>query len=181
MADVIDVLFGCVRVEVGSGHVEVSGDALPPVVLVRAPDAAVRVGIPIGTRDASALALTVDGEPVELRPARGGLTRRSYRVAVRRGADDLLFTPSSPTTARLVRGRRYRGDNELGTFERADGSLLPARWSEDVSALGVRVAGLGPLPWEAAVGYALAAAFGTGAQFFLGLLLEGSEHVSGPG
>lgn len=177
----IDVLFGCVLVEVGSGRVEVTGDELPPVVLVRAPGATVRADIPIGTRDAAALALTVDDEPVELRPSRGGLTRRSYRVAVRRGTDDLLFTPSSPTTARLVRGSRYRGDNEVGTFERADGSLLTAQWSEDISALGVRVAGLAPLPWEAAVGYALAAAFGTGAQFLLGALLEGSEHVSGPG
>lgn len=183
MTELDDHLFGAVKVDAAAGQVSLAGDAVPEVVLTRAPGVELRKGIPIGTRDAAALTLLVAGEPAVVRPGRGGLMRGSHRVRVRHGGDDLLFTPSSPTTARLVRGRSYRGDNEMGTFERVDGDLLPAVWSTDVSVLGGRFRAGAPIPepWEAAVGYVLAAAFGTGAQFLLMLMLEGGEQVSGPG
>lgn len=180
MIDIDDDLFGAVRIaaDLTRGRVLVTGDALPEAVLTRTGDAPRRRGIPIGTRDAAALALVVAGAPAELRPSRGGLTRRSYRVRVRLGDTDLLCTPSSPGTARLVRGRRYDGHNEMGTFERVDGEPVAAVWTEDVTVLG-RVAArhLTPGPAEATVGYALVTAFGAGAQIALAALFEGAGSV----
>jgi hypothetical protein len=50
---------------------------------------------------------------------------------------DVLFTPNSPTTNRLVRGTRYRGDNEMGTYECIDRDPIAAEWNADVTVLGL--------------------------------------------
>lgn len=174
-----DAVFGAVTIrhDAAAGRVAVHGEGLPEVVVHRTPDVPLLAWVPIGTRDPTALALSVAGARQELHPAKGGLTRRSYRVRARVGTTDLLFAPSSPSTSRLVRGLRHRGDDELGTFERVDGEVVPAVWSQDQSLLGVTATGPRPEPEEAAVGYALAAAFGTGAQFFLAALLDGAGRA----
>lgn len=162
----IDPLLGEISARQLDGHVSVQGKEIPPAELVNTGHER-RDGIPIGTRRAGDLRLVVDGREWALRPGPAKLTRRSYRVAVDAPGDALLFTPSGPETSRLVRGHRYRGDNELGQFTRtADGTVL-ATWSEDMTALGVTAKALRPVPAEVAAGYVLALGFGTGAQFFL--------------
>lgn len=118
--------------------------------------------VPIGTRDAAALSLHLDGAPVILRPGPGRYMRGSYRVIVRHGGSTYRFRPKSPDTSRLTRD----GDR-LGDFEvRGDGTI-DVSWHDGVT----------PAAQDAAVGFVLAAAFGTGAQFFVMMLLDLLGHV----
>ncbi|MFH9723695.1 hypothetical protein ACH4M4_12120 [Streptomyces sp. NPDC017254] len=129
-----------------AGTLRVSGYELPTVELVRAPGTRPDTHTPIGTRKPALLALTVDGEPAALRPARARLLRRSYRVDVRVDGIRYRLVPSSHLDSRLTRnGRR------LGTLESAGDGRVDADWA------------VAPTPLDRAVGTALAAAFGTGA------------------
>ncbi|MEV4944298.1 hypothetical protein [Streptomyces sp. NPDC053755] len=131
-----------------AGRLRVSGHGLPTVELVRAAGARTNRLVPIGTRDRAALALSVDGRPARIRPARGRLLRRSYRVdATVLGARYRLL-PCSHVASRLLRdGRR------LGTLESSGDGRVAADWTAPAA----------PSPLDIAVGTALAAAFGTGA------------------
>lgn len=163
-----DEIFGALAWRLESHRVVVSGDRIPEVTIVRTGADDPLPWIPIGTRRPELLDMTLAGDPVVLLPGPGRFSRRSYRVAVETTDGPLLSTPCSPTAARLVRGRSYRGDNELGIFERADDdNAVTCAWSSTVTALGVTVEALVPTPHEAAVGHALALAFGTGAQLLL--------------
>ncbi|MEW1696475.1 hypothetical protein ACIQCR_01035 [Streptomyces sp. NPDC093249] len=129
-----------------AGTLRVSGYELPTVELVRAPGTRPDAHTPIGTRRAALLALTVDGEPARLRPARGRLLRYSYRVDVRTDGVHYRLVPCGSDTSRLLRdGRR------LGTLIRSGGGLIIERWES------------APTPRDRALGTALAVAFGTGA------------------
>ncbi|GAA2242896.1 hypothetical protein GCM10010145_06550 [Streptomyces ruber] len=144
---------GAVSVELSGEHgdtlVVTGGDAIPRVVLTRAPEAEVDEQIVIGTRDPRHLRMTVGGDDAEITPARGRLTRRSYRVDVSYAGAAYRLVPVSVGTSRLTRdGKR------LGKFS-SDGDLrVIAEWEEGAEVV----------PADAAVGYALAAAFGTGGQ-----------------
>ncbi|WP_079126091.1 hypothetical protein [Streptomyces sp. ERV7] len=131
-----------------AGAVTVSGDGLPRVELRRTggePDA----HTPVGTRAGDRLTLTVDGEPAVLTVAKGRITRRSYRVDAVLGGVRHRLVPDSLTGSRLLRdGRR------LGTLQCDGDGRVDADWHEDAKVL----------PLDVSLGYALAAAFGTGAQ-----------------
>ncbi|GHE13657.1 hypothetical protein [Streptomyces alanosinicus] len=146
-----DDLFGeiTVRLDSREGEVTVEGESVPRVVLRRAAGTDVADHIPIGTRDGTLLILTVDGEEAVVTPARGRLTRRSYRVDVRHAGHARRLVPDSIPGSRLLRDGRHVGDFSSS----GDGRVL-VEWREDA----------GPNATDAALGYALAAAFGTGAQ-----------------
>ncbi|MFE1271641.1 hypothetical protein [Streptomyces sp. NPDC058758] len=129
-----------------AGTLRVTGAGLPAVELVRAPGTPADAHTPIGTRRAALLTLTVDGAPAVIRPARGRLLRRSYRVDVRVGGHRYRLVPCSYGESRLSRdGRR------IGTLESSGDGRVSDAWDA------------GPTPLDLAVGTALAAAFGTGA------------------
>ncbi|GAA3906861.1 hypothetical protein GCM10022244_16190 [Streptomyces gulbargensis] len=129
-----------------AGTLRVSGHGLPTVELVRAPGTEPDAHTPIGTRKAALLRLTVDGEPAVVRPARGRLLRRSYRVDVRTGGHRHRLVPTSYDTSRLTRdGRR------VGSLISSGDGRVTDTWED------------GATPLDIAVGTALAAAFGTGA------------------
>lgn len=129
-----------------AGTLRVSGHGLPTVELVRAPGTAPDAHTPIGTRRAALLTLTVDGQPATLRPARGRLLRRSYRVDVRTGGARYRLVPRSYKESRLTRNGRRVGELQSS----GDGRVIDT-WEP------------GATPRDIAVGNALAAAFGTGA------------------
>jgi hypothetical protein len=140
------------------GAVEVTGDRLPAVVVRHSDVAEVSPYAPIGTRRAEHLTLSVAGTPGTLAPARGRFTRASHRVeATVRGARYRL-RPSDAVSSRLTRDGRTLGELMLEpeTIE------LMAAWSPDGDVQ----------PQDVAVGYALATAFGTGAEHALVLLLN---------
>lgn len=174
---VADPIFGTISWQLDPGRLLVTGDGVPDVELVYTGSVEPRQGIPIGTRRRRDLSMTVGGQDIDLRPGTGRLTRRSYRIAVGTPAGDLLFTPCTPAESRLVRGSSYRGDNELAMFERAADGGVFATWSASVTALGVVVKAPTPEPAEAAIGYALAAGFGTGARLFLAACMDALEQL----
>ena len=156
-----------VTIDVSDGRVAVTvalAGTTGTAVIERHDGTALAKHIPIGTRDARRLTMTVDGAPVTLRPGAGRYRRGSYRVTVVHGAVKYRFRPKSPDVSRLSRdGRR------LGNFELTAAGTVDVTWPEE-SAAEVSAT-------DTAVGTALAAAFGTGAQFFLLMLLDLLGHV----
>lgn len=146
-----DTLFGVltVRLDIERGQVVVEGEAIPRIVLSRATGTEAEEHIPVGTRDGGLLTLTVDEEEAGVHPAKGRLTRRSYRVDVRHAGRRWRLVPDSGSGSRLVRDGRRLGE----LTSDGDGRVL-AEWRQDGGADSLDVA----------LGYALAAGFGTGAQ-----------------
>ncbi|GEB61827.1 hypothetical protein [Streptomyces gardneri] len=130
-----------------AGTLRVSGHGLPTVELVRAPGTAPDAHTPIGTRKPALLALSVDGEAAVIRPARGRLLRRSYRVDVRVEGVRYRLAPCGYVDSRFTRDRR-----RIGTLTSSGDGRVIDEWDGD------------PTPHDLALGTALAAAFGTGAS-----------------
>lgn len=156
-ATAVDLLFGDVHVALDAdrGVLTVTGDEVPTVSLVRAEGTDVDEAVPLGTRSAAALTLTVDGETARLAPARGRFLRRSYRVDVECAGVRYRLTPDSMEESTL-----FKDGIAIGELSSTGDGRVSATWPED------RPAGSEVLPRDAAVGYALAAAFGTGGQPF---------------
>ncbi|MEV7911489.1 hypothetical protein [Streptomyces griseus] len=127
----------------------VSGEGIPRVVLTRAPGAEADDHIVIGTRDPRRLTLTVDGRDATIKPGKGKLRRRSYRVDVRCAGTSYRLVPDSIPSSRLTRDGKHIGD-----FSSDGDRRVIAEWRD----------GAAIEPLDAAIGYALAAAFGTGGQ-----------------
>ncbi len=138
-----------VRLDTALGEVTVEGDAVPRVELRRVEGAETDDHVPVGTRDGNRLTLTVDGEEAVLAPSKGRLTRRSFAVDVRYAEHAWRLVPDSVAGSRLLRDGKRLGD----FCSQGDGRVL-AEWRE----------GARPEALDAALGYALAAAFGTGAH-----------------
>lgn len=155
-----DRVFGRVRLDLDAdaGLLTVRGDRVATAELRRAPGAPAAGHVPIGTRAGAYLHLSVDGRPAHLTPGQGRLTRRSHRVEVIYGGAVYRLLPDSPNGSRLVKeGRRIADFSSDGTGH------VWADWHPDVAP---------PLREDAAIGYTLAAAFGTGAEPAWRLLLQ---------
>ncbi|MFE5713963.1 hypothetical protein ACFQ7J_24475 [Streptomyces sp. NPDC056501] len=130
-----------------AGTLRVSGHGLPTVELVRAPGTSPHPHIPIGTRKPALLTLSIDGEPATIRPARGRLLRRSYRVDVRTDGVRYRLVPCGYADSRFT-----RDGHRLGTLLCSGDGKVIDEWDGE------------PTPRDLALGSALAAAFGTGAS-----------------
>ncbi|MGW1145409.1 hypothetical protein ACWD6I_10195 [Streptomyces sp. NPDC002454] len=143
-----DLLFGeiAVRIE-GQERVTVSGANIPTAVLERDPSCEVDPQIAIGTRDAAHLTLTLDGAPVALRPGKGRFRRSTYRVRTSHQGVTHVLVPDSIPSSRFTRDKVHLAD-----FSNDGDEIVIVEWREGAS----------PEPVDAALGYLLAAAFGTG-------------------
>lgn len=155
-----DEYHGKLEIHAEGGVVEVSGERVPTVVIRRSPDAVLNKFVPIGTRDAAHLTMSVDGVEAELRPGPGKLTRGSYRVELTVGETHYRFTPDDTDSSQLL-----RDGTEVASFEIDVEGTFAVHWQA------------GSLPADAAVGYALSVAFRTGAEGIFGVLLNGSDVV----
>jgi hypothetical protein len=129
------------------GTMRVEGDAIPTVVVRRSAEAVMRQHILIGTRDPEHLAMTLDGIEVPLRPGPGRVTRHSYRAEVDHDGTTYTLIPTSEVSSAF-----FRGEHGIGQFTTLADGEVRAEWFAP------------PSPEEAAVGYALAACFGSGAE-----------------
>lgn len=156
-----DALHGVVIVhtDIERGWIEVAGDGFPSVHLRRSETAEVSTYVPIGTRDPAHLTLTVDGTPAVLSPGRGRFTRGSFRVDAHVGELRYRFHPSDEDGSRLSRDGQRLGELMLEP--------------ETVELMAVWSPGADVRPQDAALGYALATAFGTGAESTLMMLVNG--------
>lgn len=129
----------------------------------RSAEAEVQSYIPIGTRDAAHLTMRLDDTPVTLIPGSGRYSRGSYRVEAVCGDLHYVLAPASEVSSRLS-----RDGVQIGEFSRtAEGTIRV--WWERGSAVGSS---------DAALGYALVAAFGAGARTLLGAFFASDD--SGP-
>jgi hypothetical protein len=130
----------------------------------RSEDVEVLARIPIGTRDADALTMLVNDTPVDLQPGPGKLTKGSYAVTAIYGGVNYRLDPHTSDASWF-----RRDDAFLGTFTRSfDGDI---KWEP---FRGVEVTAT-----DAVMGYALAAAFGTGAASTVWLVIEAAFRVIG--
>ncbi|MFE0748152.1 hypothetical protein [Gordonia sp. NPDC058843] len=179
---VSDTEFGDIVIERNrtAGTVTLQGVLVPDAVLTRT-GSTTRSDVPIGTREAIDLRLTLGGSPVTLLPSRGRWSRRSYRILVKSADSAWLFTAATPYEHRLVRGEKYKGSNEIGLFK-ATGEDVAAEWSEQVRVAGrVVVEAPAPTAEDCSLGYLLAASFGTGARLLVPAVLEGIAEGLLPG
>jgi hypothetical protein len=146
------------------GVVEVSGEQIPTVIIERSSDAELNKFVPIGTREAAHLTVSVDGIEDDLRLGPGKLTRGSYRVELTFAGAHYKFMPDSADATQL-----WRDGAKIASFslDDADGTFV-VHWQTDRDD---------SQPADAALGYALSAAFRTGATGIFSLLLNGSENV----
>ena len=163
-----DPLHGVVIVhtDIERGWIEVAGDGFPVVHLRRTEDAEVSPYVPIGTRDPAHLTLTVGEAPATLSLGRGRFTRGSFRVDAHVDGVQYLFRPSDEDGSRLSRDGQPLGELMLEP--------------ETVELMAVWAPGADVRPQDAAIGYALATAFGTGAESTLTMLintLSGQPHL----
>ncbi|MEV6598890.1 hypothetical protein AB0M36_18825 [Actinoplanes sp. NPDC051346] len=161
-----------VSFDLADGHVGVTvrgADAASTVVIRRIGEVEVAKHVPIGTRRREHLEIVIDGETARLRPGPGRWSRGSYKVRVVHGGVTYLLRPKSPDTSRLTRDGVRLGDFELRGGSDGD---VRVTWHDDAEVRAT----------DAAVGYAVSAAFGTGAQFMLLALLGMlDDGVPGPG
>ncbi|GAA2143100.1 hypothetical protein GCM10009760_29040 [Kitasatospora kazusensis] len=148
-ATVDDPVFGTVELTVDhdTAAATVRGQSLPPVSIRRRPGTTSDHRTPIGSRAPADLELLVDGEPVPVRPGLGFVSRRSRRVDVRYGGHDYRLCPTTSTRSVLL-----RDGVPIGDLQALAGAGTRAHWSAGSGVTGV----------EAALAYALAAAFGIG-------------------
>ncbi|GAA2865271.1 hypothetical protein Acy02nite_13520 [Actinoplanes cyaneus] len=126
-------------------------------VLERLHQPELQAHIPIGTRERQHLRMMVDDLPVHLRPGAGRWSRFSYRVVVEHEGRQYLYRPTTAGSSRLL-----RDGFRIGDFTISETGDVEVSWEGSAEAE----------PVEVAIGYALAAAFGAGAEFFLVALLE---------
>ncbi|WP_328467397.1 hypothetical protein OHA21_48905 [Actinoplanes sp. NBC_00393] len=150
-----------IDVRVTEGRVAVRAGGF--VTIERIGDPAARKHVPIGTRDRKHLRMTIDGVPAVLRPGPGRYTRGSYKVRVVHDGAAYLLRPKDPETSRLS-----RDGFRLGDFQVVDGEVR-VDWDPDTR--------ITPTGADLAIGYALTAAFGAGASFFIVMLLDLLGHV----
>ncbi len=155
-----DPLHGLVIVhtDIERGWVEVAGEGFPAVHLRRSEAAEVSRYVPIGTRDPAHLTLTVAGTQATLSPGRGRFTRGSFRVDATVDDVHYRFHPSDEDGSRLSRDGQRLGDLMLEP--------------ETIELMAVWAPGAAVYPRDAALGYALATAFGTGAESTLTMLVN---------
>ncbi|OLF07057.1 hypothetical protein [Actinophytocola xanthii] len=163
-----DAYYGelAIRTDAARGVVEVSGERVPAVVIQRAADAELTAFVPIGTRKAEHLTMSVGGVEAELRPGRGKLTRGSYRVDVTLTGTHYRFMPDDDHDTQLT-----RDGATIASFSMAGDGTFTVYWQAEPDDAQ---------PADAAIGYALSVAFRTGALGIFSVLLNGSENVPRP-
>lgn len=141
------------------GQARVSGPGLPPALITRAGETRDHRQAPIGTRDADRLTMTVGGTPATLTLGAGRLTRSSFKAAV--AVSGLAYTCEPTGRHRSV---LRRDGQQVALFIWTGNARSSALWrpADEV----------GPRPEDAAVGYLLATAFGTGAASTRSLLVD---------
>ncbi|MFI7529142.1 hypothetical protein [Nocardia salmonicida] len=125
----------------------------------------------LGSRDASAVAATSNGRVLSLDIGRGKLLKRSYRVTVMIDGRHLSLRPKDLETAAFVNGKPSEVENDFGELTlKADGTV-DVFWTLPTKVLHRTIEPPVPTSEDVLIGYALAAAFGTGALSLTEMLM----------
>lgn len=160
--------------------VRVWGEAIPTASITRTGGAQMRGDVPIGTRNPRLLHLELGGRTYDLAPAAGRLTRRSYRATVSGHGHQWLFVPTAGRSHRLLRDEHDQSAVELGVFT-AGRVTIAAQWLRPPEAGRPPDEHPGSTGADCAMGYVLAASFGTNARGMLMAIFAGTVDILIPG
>jgi hypothetical protein len=147
------------------GHVVVSGELIPTASIER-----------IDGEDGRHSRLILDEERYDLLVSGGGFWRRARRAEVAGPTERWVFVAATRRSHRLARGPRGTESNEVGRLSAAEQSVT-AKWRHVPGG----AADLQPSPKECAMGYLLAASYGTGSALTLMAIFQGTVDVLVPG
>ena len=142
------------------GHVVVSGESIPTASINRSIDG-----------DASRNNLALDEVRYELLVFKGSW-RRAHRNEISGPTGRWIFAPSTQRSHCLVRGHRSAEPTEVGKLV-AEQTRVTALWGSGSDSK--------PSPGECAMGYLLAATYGTGKPLTLMAVVQGTVNVLVPG
>lgn len=145
-----------VAIDADLGVVTVSGPGIPTATITRAEGAATRRWVPIRSRDADALVLRLDDSVLPLRPSRGRVLRRSFRVDTVMAGSTYTLTPCKRNASRFLKAREPLA--VLTAY--SENACAEAEWTSQASGA------------EVALAYALAAAFGVGAAHVVAVVFQ---------
>lgn len=145
-----------VAIDADLGVVTVSGPGIPTATITRAEGAATRRWVPIRSRDADALTLRMDDSVLPLRPSRGRVSRRSFRVDVVMAGSTYILTPCRRNASRFLRAQE-----PLAVLTaHSENACAEAEWTSEATGA------------EVALAYVLAAAFGVGAAHVVEVVIQ---------
>ncbi|MBF6329619.1 hypothetical protein [Nocardia transvalensis] len=124
-----------------------------------------RKSVPIGTRDPKCLTGRVGDREIRLLPGSGRVVKRTYRVVAEVGDRVLSLGPKDIGTCRFIEGHPHETEKQFGEFTAHSDGSIAVEWAVPVTIKGLGTTVVPPEPSveDVLIGYALAAAFGTGA------------------
>ncbi|MEV6558130.1 hypothetical protein AB0M22_20610 [Nocardia sp. NPDC051756] len=177
------IVFGDVVISRADGYYSTRfATADSPVVTIERVGARTRPSVPIGTRDASCLVARIDDRPITLLPGSGRVLERSYRVIAEIDHRVVSLEPKSMATCRFVNGMPGEVVKTFGEFTlRANGSI-EVEWETPTTYRLLKRTVIPPQPTreDTLIGFALAAAFGTGSLSLM-LIVAGFISAALPG
>ncbi|ETD34365.1 hypothetical protein W823_04045 [Williamsia sp. D3] len=142
------------------GRVVVSGESIPTASINLSMDG-----------DASRNNLALDEVRYELLVFKGSW-RRAHRIEISGATGHWIFAPATRRSHRLIRGHRGVESKEVGKVV-AEQQRVTAHWGSGSDSK--------PTPGECAMGYLLAATYGTGKPLTLMAIFQGTVNVLVPG
>ena len=159
--ELVDSHYGLVLLDRDDdGHVVVSGESIPTASTSLSIDG-----------EASHNNLALDEVRYELLVSKGSW-RRAHRIEISGPPGRWNFAPATRRSHRLVRGHRSVESKEVGKFV-AEQQRVTAHWESGTDSK--------PSPGECAMGYLLAATYGTGKPLTLMTIFQGTVNVLVPG
>ncbi|MFJ4650750.1 hypothetical protein ACIP5Y_05660 [Nocardia sp. NPDC088792] len=140
--------------------------------------------IPIGTRDAACLSARVNERALGLALGRAWIGMRSYRVVVETEGRYLSLQPRDLETSAFLNGKPREIGKQFGELTAHSDGTIDVLWEvpRTVTLFGQSAEHDPPQPTaeELLIGYAVAAAFGTGGLSVVGLIGRLVEAVPFP-
>ena len=163
--EMVDPHYGLIVLNHGDhGQVVVSGESIPTASIDLSADG-----------DESRRSLVLDETRYELVVSKG-FWRRAHRTEISGPTEHWVFAPATRRSHRLVRGHHDIESNEVGRFA-AEKQQVVAQWREGPGSGSDSE----PSPGECALGYLLAATYGTGTPLTLLAIFQGTVNVIVPG
>ncbi|MFD3701837.1 hypothetical protein ACFWUP_01690 [Nocardia sp. NPDC058658] len=125
----------------------------------------------LGSRDAAAVSAVVNGRGFGLDIGSGKLLKRSYRITAEVDGRFLSMRPKDIETATFVNGKPHEIEKEFGELTAKSNGTVDVAWALPKKVLNQVVDPPQPTVDDVLIGYAIAAAFGTGSLSFTTIVM----------
>ncbi|GAB2653963.1 hypothetical protein [Nocardia goodfellowii] len=133
-----------------------------------------RKTVPIGTRKGNRIVARVDDREIKVTPGSGRLLKRTFRIAVEIDDRSLSFRPSTIDTVMFINGKPSEIEKHFCDLTAKANGEIDVAWAlpQTVKILDRTIEPPVPTTEDLLIGYALAAAFGTGALSLTAIVAE---------